>query len=219
MTASISIQNQNFTLHPSGVVFWKETGLLIISDVHLGKVSHFRKHGAAVPQKAIQKNFDLLDEVVAYFKPTAILFLGDLFHSAINKEWTLFEKWIARTPIKITLIAGNHDIISPIAYEALGIERVSEIIAAGFLFTHHPELREGYYNFSGHIHPAITLRGLGKQNLRLPCFFKSEHQMILPAFGAFTGTYTLKPQKNDEIYAISTKEVIKIQNSSPKKPT
>ena len=218
MTQTISIKNQNFILHPFGVVFWLEKSTLIISDVHLGKVSHFRKYGAAVPQKAIQKNFELLDEVVAFFKPTAILFLGDLFHSSINKEWNLFKKWIAHTPIKIILVTGNHDIISPVKYEELNIEILPELIIGNFLFTHHPEIRDDLYNFSGHIHPCVNLKGAGKQSLRLPCFFKSEYQMILPAFGEFTGTYTLTPTKNDEIYVISSKDVIKIQISSPKKP-
>ncbi|MGB5780739.1 MAG: metallophosphoesterase, partial [Eudoraea sp.] len=49
MTQTIQIQDQNFILHPSGTLFWQEQATLLISDVHLGKISHFRKFGAAVP--------------------------------------------------------------------------------------------------------------------------------------------------------------------------
>ncbi len=197
-------------MHPSGALFWEDKRILLISDVHLGKVSHFRKFGAAVPQAAIAQNFELLNEVVSFFAPDLICFLGDLFHSALNKEWLLFETWTKGTVAEIVLVVGNHDIISPLKYKALGIRTVSEIRSDGFLLTHHPEEREGFFNFSGHIHPAVKLRGAGKQSLRLPCFFKSPHQLILPAFGAFTGSYVLQPKPDDQVFPLVENSVIKI---------
>lgn len=100
------------------------------------------------------------------------------------------------------LVVGNHDIISPVKYEDLGVEVVSEIQSEGFLLTHHPEEREGFFNFCGHIHPAIRMTGLGRQSVRLRCFFKSESQMLLPAFGEFTGSHTLEPNENCQVYAL-----------------
>ncbi len=210
MTQNIQIHNQSFVLHPSGSLFWEEKSALLISDVHLGKVSHFRKYGAAVPQKAIQANFELMDEVVEFFNPNNIYFLGDLFHSHINSEWNLFEDWASKSTSKIILINGNHDIISPIKYEVLGIKIQDELVEKDFLFTHHPEERENHFNFCGHIHPAVKIRGSAKQSLRLPCFFKSPNQLILPAFGEFTGSFTIKPKKKDEVFAIAEGMIIKI---------
>ena len=201
-THSILIDNQNFVMHPLGALFWEQRGVLMISDVHLGKVSHFRKFGSAVPQKAIQKNFDLMDEAIAFFRPEILVFMGDLFHSHVNQEWRLFEKWISSTNIKIQLVEGNHDIISPLKYEDLGIVVTSEIQLDNFLLTHHPEKREGLFNFCGHVHPAIRLSGLGRQSVRLRCFFKSETQLILPAFGEFTGSHTLNAKKNCKVFAL-----------------
>lgn len=210
MTQNIRIRNQNFTLHPAGSIFWQEKSILLISDVHLGKVSHFRKYGSAVPQNAIQANFELLNESVLFFNPKSIYFLGDLFHSYLNNEWHFFEQWVVKIKTEIILITGNHDIIPPTKYEELGIRLVEELLLEGFLLTHHPEERENCYNFSGHIHPAIKIRGNGRQSLRLPCFFKTQNQLILPAFGEFTGTHTLKPKKTDVVYAIADFTVIKI---------
>ena len=51
--------------------------MLVISDVHLGKVSHFRKFGSAVPQNAIAGNFQKMNEVIAFFDASKIVFLGD----------------------------------------------------------------------------------------------------------------------------------------------
>ncbi|MFD2588801.1 ligase-associated DNA damage response endonuclease PdeM [Croceitalea marina] len=210
MTQTIQIKNQEFILHPNGGIFWVEKSMLLISDVHLGKVAHFRKFGAAVPQKAIHKNFILLDEIVSYFQPFQICFLGDLFHSSLNKEWQFFENWVEKTPSEILLVAGNHDIIAPEKFEALGIKIFQELEIEGFLLTHHPEERDSYFNFCGHIHPAVRLQGFGRQRLKLPCFFKKKQQLILPAFGEFTGTYVLEPTKEDEVFAIAEDEVIKV---------
>ncbi|MCL6267017.1 ligase-associated DNA damage response endonuclease PdeM [Flagellimonas sp. 2012CJ39-3] len=197
-------------LHPLGGMFWEEKSMLLISDVHLGKVAHFRKFGAAVPRKAIHKNYVLLDQIVSEFSPFQICFLGDLFHSTLNKEWNLFENWVAKTPAEIVLVSGNHDIISPHKFEDIGVPIFQELILENFLLTHHPEQRENYFNLCGHIHPAIKLRGEGRQTLRLACFFKTKNQLIFPAFGEFTGTYTLKPKKGDEIYVIVEDEVVQI---------
>ena len=76
--------------------------------------------------------------------------------------------------------------------------------------THHPQEREGFFNFCGHIHPAVRLQGFGRQRLKLPCFFKTHSQMILPAFGEFTGTHVLQPKKEDEVFVIVENEVVKI---------
>ncbi|WP_350284513.1 ligase-associated DNA damage response endonuclease PdeM [uncultured Croceitalea sp.] len=210
MTPSIKIQNQEFRLHPTGGVFWVEKSMLLISDVHLGKVGHFRKFGAAVPQKAIHKNFMLLDEVVSFFQPFQVCFLGDLFHSSLNKEWQLFENWVAKTPAELILVAGNHDIIAPEKFEQLHIKIFQEWKLDGFLLTHHPTVHEDYFNFCGHIHPAVRLQGFGRQRLKLPCFFKKADQLVLPAFGEFTGTHVLEPTKEDEVFVIVENEVISV---------
>lgn len=210
MIQKIKIQNQEFHLHPLGGLFWEEKSLLLISDVHLGKVSHFRKFGAAVPRKAIHQNFLLLDKIVSDFQPFQICFLGDLFHSSLNKEWELFENWVAKTPTEILLVTGNHDIIAPEKFEKLKISIFPELIIDSFLLTHHPEERESHFTFCGHVHPSIKLKGIGKDRLKLPCFFKSENQMILPAFGQFTGTHSLDPKKSDEVYAIAEDSIFKV---------
>ncbi|WP_031426493.1 ligase-associated DNA damage response endonuclease PdeM [Flavimarina sp. Hel_I_48] len=210
MYQEISIHNHSFLLHPCGVIFWKEKRMLLIADVHLGKVSHFRKFGSAVPQQAVDSNFNALTRVVEDFEPEIVCFLGDLFHSSFNKEWLLFEKWIHTRNEKFILVAGNHDIISPFHYEAVGMEIASELVIGDFLLTHHPTERDGFFNFSGHIHPGIRLSGLGRQTLKLSCFFKSENQLILPAFGTFTGNYYLKPEPGDAVFAITKNEVIQV---------
>ena len=207
MTLPIQINGRDFILHCSGALYWVEQRMLLISDAHLGKVSHFRKYGSAIPGGAIHKNFHKLDEAVAYFEPESICFLGDLFHSTLNNEWDLFKNWVERTALPMVLVAGNHDIIAPKKYHDINITIVSEWVCDGFLLTHHPEERDNHFTLCGHIHPAVLLAGKGRQFLKLPCFFRSPYQMILPAFGEFTGTYVMEPSEDDSVYVI-TKDIV-----------
>lgn len=211
MTLETTINNNTFVLHCSGAMYWVEKRMLLISDVHLGKISHFRKFGMALPNNAMFRNFVKLDNTVAYFEPESICFLGDLFHSTLNNEWELFTEWVERTQLPIVLVAGNHDIISPHKYEELGITVVSEWTLDGFLLRHDPQEREDHYTISGHIHPAIVLEGRGKQFLKLPCFFCTPGQMILPAFGEFTGTYLMEPKEGDKVYVITKEDVVEVK--------
>lgn len=208
MIEKIEIRRQNFNLHASGAMFWEEKQMLLISDVHLGKISHFRKYGSAVPQRAIAENFERLSRVVDLFQPEKICFLGDLFHSSLNLEWDLFENWMQDISAEVMLVIGNHDIISELKYEALDIEITSELILEDLLLTHHPEARDDYFNICGHLHPGYKLNGTGRQQVKLPCFYKSEDQLILPAFGEFTGNYWISPNVGDQVFAITKKEVI-----------
>lgn len=182
----------------------------MLSDVHLGKISHFRKHGAAVPQAAIYRNFDLLDTAIAQTAPDSLIFLGDLFHSAFNTEWDVFEAWRRRTPLPMTLVAGNHDIIPKERFNDLNIRVVAELTLDGFLLTHTPTERPGLFNLCGHIHPGVVISGTGRQRISLPCFFQRPDRMILPAFGTFTGTHNIKPKRGDRAFVLVDGEVVAV---------
>ncbi len=209
-TKEIRINGNDFILHPCGTVFWKQQSMLLVADVHLGKVTHFRKAGFAVPTDSIHKNFTRLDNLIEIFDPKTICFLGDLFHSYINSEWNLFSKWVCDIKRDVILVMGNHDIISHSKFCDIDIKIFHEIVRDGFLLTHIPEIREGLFNFAGHIHPCVRLQGKGRQFLKLSCFFMKPDQMILPAFGEFTGTYEMVPETGDSIYAIADDDVIEV---------
>lgn len=206
----IVIKNNTFILHCSGAMFWKEKNILLISDVHLGKIAHFRKHGFAIPETAIHENFKRMDEILELFKPEKIIFLGDLFHSKKNNEWKYFVDWVKKTPQEIILVEGNHDIIDKNNYSYLGIIIHPKMIIGEFLLTHHPIKTETFFNFCGHIHPGIKLKDVGRMPMKLSCFFQKENQLILPAFGEFTGNYFMEPEENDRVYAIANTDVIRV---------
>src|ERR1700743_3733499 len=113
---------QNLLLLPQKAIYWQQEKALIIADVHLGKVGHFRKAGIAVPRDMEQNDLAVLSDLIAEYRPEKILFLGDLFHSDINADWDWFKLWRQQFPkIAITLIRGNHDIIHDKYYHELNI--------------------------------------------------------------------------------------------------
>ena len=86
-----------------------------------------------------------------------------------------------------------------------------ELQINSFLFTHDKcEEKEHVYIFCGHIHPAIVLHGLGKQNLRFPCFYFAKDYCILPAFSHFTGMASIEPEKNDHVFAIVDNKLVRM---------
>ncbi len=208
MIENLKIHKNHFKLHPSGAIYWEEKKMLLIADVHLGKVAHFRKHGAPVPANAAFQNLEKLTEISNHFQPETICFLGDLFHSKLNEEWQDFEKWVEYTKAEVILVSGNHDIIPTYLYEDLGIKVFDELLLDSFLLTHHPTEIKGTFNFCGHVHPGVRMKGVGRQYLRFSCFYKTLNSLILPAFGNFTGKHILKPSEIDEIFAIVEGEVI-----------
>lgn len=209
----IKIKGERFILHPSGAVFWEDQNTLLLADVHLGKVAHFRKNGIAVPKKAEGKFYQKITPLLDCFKVKRLLFLGDLFHSYQNNEWHLFSAWVKQQTAEIILIEGNHDVIPATEFEQLGIKVYDSLIEEGFYFSHFPSEKEPLFVFCGHVHPGVKLKGNGLAQLKLPCFFQSSKQLILPAFGAFTGLHLLSPKAEHQVYVTTGKEVMEIKGN------
>ncbi len=134
--------------------------------------------------------------------------------------------------LAIRLIRGNHDILQEEWYQEAGIEVIPEQLQIGcFLFVHdigtvsipagtgapvetavgardritgsaQNAAAEELYAFSGHIHPGIRINGIGRQSLQLPCFYFGASYAVLPAFSRFTGTVSIEPERNDNVFAI-----------------
>jgi DNA ligase-associated metallophosphoesterase len=211
----IQIKDNTLELLPQKAAFWFEEEILLISDLHIGKISHFRKSGIPVPMQALNKNFEQLDLLMRKVSPRKLLFLGDLFHSEINKEWDQFCEWRAghrSTPMEIVL--GNHDRLSMKCYDDafLSIHK-KETSLFPFTFSHHPKetFRRNEFVISGHVHPVIVLEGRANERMRLPCFYFTEQQCILPSFGYFTGGYEIEPFENDRVFAVANGKVIEVR--------
>ena len=212
------IKEQSLCLSADRSIYWEQQNALIVSDLHFGKTGHFRKAGIAVPQSIYKEDIQRLFSLVQYFKPATLIVVGDMFHSHANRELELFSKWRNDlAALKIQLIRGNHDILKRRWYEENDIEIFDKTLKInGFCFQHDPadcreeENEAPYYVFSGHIHPGITINGLGKQSLKFPCFYFTDTQCILPAFSRFTGTVSVDRKEDEVAFAIVNNSIVKI---------
>jgi len=203
------IAGNTFSLSNDRCVFWEEEKILLLSDLHFGKTGHFRKEGIAVPQGVYKDDLQRLVTQIQFFKPQQLVIIGDMFHSHANKELDLFKKW--RNDFKclpIQLVKGNHDILKNDWYKDATITVVENCLQMGsFSFVHdiaaiQNELCAARYFFSGHIHPGISIRGIGRQSIQLPCFYFSQQFAVLPAFSKFTGNHPIKPKPGESVFAI-----------------
>ncbi len=203
--------NEQFELLPQKGMYWTGEGALLLADLHLGKINHFRKSGIPVPHGANQRNIEVLVELVNLTRPRRIICLGDLFHSYYNPEWEVFGEVVKHfSSISFELVLGNHDIMSERQYERKGIRVYDELRIREFLLTHHPvaEIPDTAYNIAGHIHPGVQLIGKGRQSVVLPCFYFGSRQAYLPAFGMFTGLARIYPQKNDRVFVVAENKIM-----------
>lgn len=204
---SCTIAGENLLLLPEKAIFWKKERALILSDLHLGKAGHFRKHGIPISGKIHKKDLEILNRLIESHQPSAIYLLGDLFHSFENNEWSDFLTFLdVHESIDFTLVEGNHDILKNYP-EALTCVDLLEI--GPFSFSHE-KIDSPLYNLSGHIHPGVRVRGKGRQQITMPCFYFSSHFGVLPAFGQFTGVANLKVHPTDRVYGVAERRVIEL---------
>ncbi len=207
------LRGETLTLLSEKAIIWENRSILMVADLHLGKVTHFRKAGIGIPQLAESDTLERLAQLIQDYPVKEVWILGDLFHSSYNRAWDKFKTFVGHLKdIKFVLVKGNHDILMEKDYVGLNLIVHDSITKGPFLFTHIPiEVPQTKYNISGHLHPGVYLRGKGLQSVTLPCFHISENNLILPAFGAFTGLAKISPLKHDIIYAIMESGVVKIQ--------
>lgn len=214
----VSVKNLSLEPLPQKALWWPLRKILLVADLHLGKINHYRKAGYAVPTKANDENTTVLIDLLNRYKPERLIFLGDLFHSHYNEEWEVLGQVIRHFgATSFELVMGNHDIMSTLQYDRHGVKvHAEELQLDDLLLTHEPieSPSTDVYNLAGHIHPGARLFGKGRQALLLPCFYFGKRQGILPAFGSFTGLYPVKVMKGDQVFVIADGEVIGIGNEA-----
>jgi DNA ligase-associated metallophosphoesterase len=211
----LMVNDALFTLHPYRAVFWELQSTLIVTDLHLGKIQHFRNSGIYLPKHAAFDNYERLSSLLLEFAPKSLLILGDLFHSHYNLDWVNFcELRNSFHSIDFQLVPGNHDIVGRDLFLRNNVSiHESGYLLEGFFFSHYPDDRVEAYNIAGHIHPGIRLVGDGLQSLKLPAFYFGDRQGLLPSFGTFTGISIINPKPGDQVVVISDETLVYIQTN------
>jgi len=199
------------TLFPQKFAWWEKEETVFLADCHFGKIAHFRKSGIGIPSHAGTESFSDIHKIILAMKPRRLVILGDLFHSDFNKDFERFKIWISQfSDTQFDMVLGNHDKASAGHLYTLGINVYPNLILGPFFCTHEPDFDSALgFNLCGHLHPAVSLQGLGRQHLKVPCFWKGENHLCFPSFGTFTGSVAVNAQKTDLLFA-TTGSIIRL---------
>lgn len=203
---------EHLRLLPDPALWWPAQATVFIADLHLGKAASFRALGQPVPGGTTRDNLQRLDALIAATGAHHLVCLGDFLHAASARTPAVLQAladWRARHPtLRITLVRGNHDDHAGDPPPETQIAVVDEPWSLGpFACCHHPQTQPNAFVLAGHLHPVHTLRGPGRDRLRLPCFVADAAGAVLPAFGAFTGGHRVTPQAGQRVYLVGDQRV------------
>lgn len=189
--AAITLAGVKATCDPRGALYVPEYGLLVVSDLHLEKGAALARRGSLVPPYDTAATLKRLAHVVDDHRPDIVVSLGDSFHDGKGSAHMPAEYRAALSRMMAGRdwywIAGNHD---PDAPEDLPGRSVQELVVGGLTFRHEPSKKGGEGEIAGHLHPGarVVLRG---RSVRRPCFASDGRRLVMPAFGAYTGTLNI----------------------------
>ena len=173
----------------SGALFWRAQSMLLVADLHLEKFSSYARRGQMLPPYDTGLTLKRLESDIARTGAERVVSLGDSFHRDEGTT-TLLDADRLRLMALLgrshwTWISGNHD-PSP---HALGGTCVDRLELGSLTFTHEP--RRGVRGLvAGHLHPAAAVVANG-HGTRRPCFVHDSRLLLLPAYGAGTGSLNI----------------------------
>jgi DNA ligase-associated metallophosphoesterase len=219
MPASLPIDfcGERLILLADRAIHWPAQKTLLLADVHLGKDASFRAAGLPVPVGNSSKDLARIESILKANLAERLIILGDLVHNKASHQPELasaFSRWrAAHAQLDILLIRGNHDRHAGPVPADWNISEVSEPHQMETLVLAHKPLDGGKRLLCGHIHPTIAVRDFDGTYATLCCFVADENQLILPAFGSFTGGCKVRHEPGNRIFAIAGKSVVQLRNT------
>ena len=183
---SFGFNGQEMRLVQGRALFWPRENALLVADLHLEKASFYAGHGQLLPPYDSRETLERLALAVRETGARRVFCLGDNFHDASGAA--RLEPHAAGMLAALTSaldwvwIAGNHDRREGVVAGTA----VEEMETGGVILRHHARAGERGPELSGHFHPRLIVSARGRRIARA-CAVRSEHRLILPAFGALTG--------------------------------
>lgn len=186
MTAApIHLGGERIMLDPGGVALIARPRVLVVSDLHLEKGSHFAVGGRFVPPYDTRDTLARLEALVRLYGPKRLVLLGDSFHDPagpgrmMEHDRHLLGQLLSR--LEVVWVLGNHDPVPP---EGLPGEVAAEWREGALVFRHQGGGPGA--EVSGHFHPKASLPTRVGPVTR-PCFLFDGRRLMMPAFGSYTG--------------------------------
>jgi DNA ligase-associated metallophosphoesterase len=210
---SIEFAGETLQLLSQRAAFRVATRTLLVADLHVGKASAFRAAGVPVPAGTTTRDLSRLSSLLASLAPRELVLLGDLLHARSGRsdetmaEVSAWRRGHASLPI--TLVRGNHD-------RSAGdppLEWAMRVVAGpweqeGIAYAHEPADDPATPTLAGHVHPVAVLSDFDGGGVRVPCFVVDPRQVILPAFGSFTGGQVVPRAVGRRLFGIGSDRVV-----------
>lgn len=211
----IDVAGQALTLLAERAIYWPRARTLFVADPHFGKAASFRALGVPVPRGTTTGTLERLDAIIRRTDASTLIFLGDFLHAREGRApetLRVINEWRDRhRSVEMTLVRGNHDARAGDPPTELDVKCVTAPFPhPPFVLDHHPRPSESGYVLCGHIHPAVSLSGPGRQHSRLACFWFGQRVGVLPAFGEFTGVAEADVMPGDRVYVVAEDDVIEV---------
>ena len=217
----------DIVLLPGRAAFLPKTSTVVCSDIHLGKAATFRHAGMPIPEGSAQRDLQRLTAIIQTYNARRLLIAGDLFHARsgctehVLDEFSVFCEQVRQSHnTEVVLVLGNHErsLGKKFRPHEIGIKRFEkEIIEPPFRFIHdhqsHFDAQPDYFTIAGHVHPTVTIKGTSGDRLTCRCFVTTGTTLLLPAFGSFTGGYTIRPSNLTRIWLAQIDGVLPIANA------
>jgi len=185
---AITIAGERAFCDRRGALFFPDLGLLAVSDLHLEKGSAMARRGQLVPPYDSAATLLMLQAIIGDYRPRIVVSLGDSFHDG---EGAGRMPDLYRDQLQAMMagrdwfwIAGNHDPLPPVGLPG---ETVQELAVGSVVFRHEPSAKAAEGEVAGHLHPCARIVQRGR-SVRRRCFASDGLRMIMPAFGAYTGS-------------------------------
>jgi uncharacterized protein len=204
----LTFAGQTFEPLLSGALFWRAESMLLVADLHFEKFSSYARRGQMLPPYDTGLTLKRLERDLDQTRAERVVALGDSFHRDYGPD-TLLDADRLRLMALLgkshwTWIGGNHD-PSP---HSLGGICVSLLEHRGLTLTHEPR-RNARSMIAGHLHPAATIVANGR-GTRRPCFVHDGRLLLLPAYGAGTGSLNILSPPFHGLFDYRTMEVTMI---------
>ena len=184
---AFEVAGERLSLQACGALWWEDSEVLVVSDLHLEKGSSYAARGQMLPPYDTRTALRRIAALVEELQPVTVISLGDSFHDrsarprmaaddvALVQAMTGAVDWV--------WIEGNHDPKPP---EDLGGRMAGELRLGALVFRHEPSAGPARGEIAGHLHPCARVAGRAR-SVRSRCFASDGQRLVMPAYGALTG--------------------------------
>ncbi|MEY3989302.1 MAG: hypothetical protein RI985_383 [Chloroflexota bacterium] len=176
------IPQLEFELLPSRALYWPIRQMLVVADLHLGRIV------SRAPKLLddVQLTLSRLSDALAQTKASQLLFLGDVFHmrNAYHPELVnAFDVWrTSHEQIEMILVRGNHERAMGDPPGQLRLHCVNPGYAeGGVTFLHEPRHMNSF-TICAHLHPCLLVPTDRAIATTVPCFVWNQEYLYMPAF-------------------------------------